>query len=85
MNVTALYFAAARHTIGKGREGLVLPTSVATIADLKKWLASRNDKYAHALGAKARIRGAVNGELVADNHRLKDGDEVALFPPASGG
>ena len=81
MEVTVLYFATLRDYRGIRQERLTLPDS-ATIADLKAILCERNDNLAPALEAAIL---AVNREYAPDTEELHDGDEVALFPPVSGG
>ncbi len=84
MRINILYFAAVRHRIGINEENAVPPPGVITVGDLKHWLQKRGEPYKGALSLKA-VRAAVGGKLVEETQKLKDGDEVALFPPASGG
>ncbi len=80
-----LYFAWLRQKIGLAEENLDPPATVATVAQLVDWLKARGPRYADALGNTKLVRVAVNREYVAYDHRLKPGDEVALFPPVTGG
>ena len=79
------YFAWLRSRIGCGAEELKLPEGVATVADLVEWLKSRGPNYAAALARPETVRVAVNHDYVGPGHRLADADEVALFPPVTGG
>ena len=83
--MTLLYFAWVRERIGRDTEEIALPADVETVAALLDWLRSRGDGYAQALEDLSVIRVAVNQEFAAPDHAVADGDEVALFPPVTGG
>ena len=83
--MTLLYFAWVREQIGRDSEEIALPADVQTVAALLDWLRSRGDGYAQALEDLSVIRVAVNQEFAAPDHVVADGDEVALFPPVTGG
>jgi molybdopterin synthase sulfur carrier subunit len=80
-----LYFAWLRAKIGMAEEELALPTEVRDVKSLLTWLKSRGPGYADALKDLSTVRVAVNLEYVGPEHRLRDGDEVAIFPPVTGG
>ncbi len=80
-----LYFAWLRTKIGTGSEEIEPPEGVADVAGLLDWLASRGDGYADALADLSLVRVAVNQEYVALDHPVAPGDEIALFPPVTGG
>ena len=80
-----LYFAWLRVKIGKAEETLEPPPGVTTVAALLDWLKTRGPGFADALGDRAIVRVAVNQEYVAWDHPVRAGDEVALFPPVTGG
>lgn len=79
-----LYFAWVRERIGRGEETIDPPASVSTVADLLAWLKGRDDMSAQAL-ASPQIRVAVNQAFAQPTHRVKPGDEIAIFPPVTGG
>ena len=56
-----------------------------TVGDLKKILSLRGSSWNSVFGGEMVIKAAVNKELVSDDFNLKDGDEVAFFPPVTGG
>ncbi len=80
-----IYFAWLRTRIGTAEERVAKPAGVATVADLLGWLESRGANYAEALANRSVIRVAVNQDYVGPDHPIEDGDEVALFPPVTGG
>ncbi|HYD98207.1 MAG TPA: molybdopterin converting factor subunit 1 [Alphaproteobacteria bacterium] len=80
-----LYFAWLRARIGTGSETIELPEGVRDVAGLVAWLRGRGPAYAEALADLAAIRVAVNQDYVDLDHPLAPGDEVALFPPVTGG
>jgi sulfur-carrier protein len=83
--VTVLYFAWVRQKIGVAEETIALPESVKSVADLAAHLRARGAGYAEALADTARVRAAVNREHVPFDTAVKDGDEIAFFPPVTGG
>ena len=80
-----LYFAWLRTKIGTGSEEIEPPEGVADVAGLLDWLEGRGDGYADALADRSLVRVAVNQEYVAPDHPVAPGDEIALFPPVTGG
>ena len=80
-----LYFAWLKQKIGIGEEDIALPDDVATIAALIDWLKTRGPGYGEALADLSAVRFAVNQDFAGLDHPLDDGDEVALFPPVTGG
>lgn len=83
--MTLLYFAWVKQKIGRGEEELRLPSGVATIAELVAFLRARGPGYAEAFGEPARLRAARNQMHVSFEARIEDGDEIAFFPPVTGG
>ena len=80
-----LYFAWLRAKIGKAEEEIELPSDVTTVAELLDWLKARGPAFAEALKDQRIVRVAVNQHYVGWDHRLQPSDEVALFPPVTGG
>lgn len=83
--MTLLYFAWVRQKIGKAEETLPLPASVTDVATLLAHLKSRGANYADALADPSRIRVAVNQRHSGFEAAIADSDEVAFFPPVTGG
>jgi molybdopterin converting factor subunit 1 len=80
-----LYFAWVREKIGTGAERMELPAGVSTIAALVEHLAARSPGHAAAFANRASIRAAVNQDFATLDTPVSDGDEVAFFPPVTGG
>jgi molybdopterin synthase sulfur carrier subunit len=80
-----LYFAWLRTRIGTAEETVEPPADVTDVAGLVAWLKSRGPGFAGALDNPKLVRVAVNREYVGWDHPLAPGDEVALFPPMTGG
>lgn len=85
MNIKVLYFARIKESVNYSTEDLLLPADVSNINTLKKYLASRGEVWADLFNGKQTIRAAINHELVDDMMAINDGDEVAFFPPVTGG
>jgi len=85
MKVKVLYFARLRESIGRDREELELPSGVANVAALREWLVARGEPWASAFGEIRRIRAAVDQTMATDDAALREGSEVAFFPPVTGG
>ena len=80
-----LYFAWLRQKIGVGEETRALPKGVVTAGDLVAHLRTLGEGYADAFADLARLRVAINQEHARFDARVADGDEVAFFPPVTGG
>jgi len=83
--VKLLYFAWVRQKIGRGEEDLALPAGVKTVSDLVAHLCARGGGYAEAFADVKRVRAAVNQDHVGFDAIVRDDDEVAFFPPVTGG
>ena len=80
-----LYFAWLREKAGVSHEDVSPPDSVATVADLIQWQIGRGGGHAGAFADEAMVRVAVNQEYVGFDHAVGPGDEIAFFPPVTGG
>jgi molybdopterin synthase sulfur carrier subunit len=80
-----LYFASVREKVGKDAEEIDVPAGVATVAALRSHLRSCGGNYEQAFAEKALLRAAVNQDMAQPSARIKAGDEVAFFPPVTGG
>ncbi|MEI9931404.1 MAG: molybdopterin converting factor subunit 1 [Rhizomicrobium sp.] len=83
--MTLLYFAWVRQKIRKSEEQLDLPQDIKTVAELAALLARRDGGYAAAFADLKRVRAAVNQSHVSFDAPVSAGDEVAFFPPVTGG
>jgi molybdopterin converting factor subunit 1 len=83
--VTILYFAWLRERTGLSQEELPLPPGVRTVTDLMAFLAERGPRHAEVFQGKRTVRCAVNQEFADPATDLQPGDEVAFFPPVTGG
>ena len=80
-----LYFAWLRARIGIAEERIDPPAGIDTVATLLDWLKGRGPGFAEALKDARIVRVAVNQNYVGWDHPIRPGDEVALFPPVTGG
>jgi molybdopterin synthase sulfur carrier subunit len=83
MNV--LYFAWVRQKVGRGEEVIEHSPSLRTVGDLAAYLKARGGGYGEAFADMGRLRAAVNQIHVGLEATLAAGDEVAFFPPVTGG
>ena len=83
--VTILYFARLREALGTAREELTLPRGVVDLAGLRQVLIERGESWAQELAQSRSVRMAVNQDMANAGTPVKDGDEIAFFPPVTGG
>ena len=80
-----LYFAWLRQKIGSSEEDIATPSNVTTVAALVEFLRKRGAGYEAAFRDLKLLRVAVNQEHVGFDARIGPSDEVAFFPPVTGG
>lgn len=80
--IKVLFFAQVRELVGT--DALQLDSNAATVEQLREQLAAKGDRWALAL-EEGKLLAAVNQTLVESSHPIADGDEVAFFPPVTGG
>lgn len=84
MTIRILYFAALRDALGRADESMSIPAGVRTVGELRDYLAGRGEAWA-ALGAGRNVRAARNQRMAGADEAVMPGDEVAFFPPVTGG
>jgi molybdopterin synthase sulfur carrier subunit len=80
-----VYFAWVRERIGKPDETVALPDGVATVSDLVAWLRGRGEEYAYAFENPGVVRAAIDRVHAKPDASIKDAQEIAFFPPMTGG
>lgn len=79
------YFAWLRQRVGRAEEEVAPPAEITTVRALAAWLAERHPRFGEALAEPGLVRFAVNKAYVAEDAAIGPGDEVAFFPPVTGG
>jgi sulfur-carrier protein len=85
MKVRLVYLARLREALGKSDEQLDVPDEVRDVAGLVAWLRRRGANFEHELADVSRIRIAVDHKMAENGTAIRDGSEVAFFPPVTGG
>ena len=83
MKVSVRYFASIREAIGQGQE--TVETQASTLGGLRDQLLARGGAYAEVLARGLSVRMALQQQMCAEDKALAEGDEVAFFPPVTGG
>jgi molybdopterin synthase sulfur carrier subunit len=83
--IRVLYFARLREELGTDGEELAADGGVLTVADITRQLCARGSPWQEALDARRAVKAAVNREMARPETPVHDGDEVAFFPPVTGG
>jgi len=83
--IRLVYLARLRDALGTGAESVDLPGDVGTVTALLAWLSQRGGAWAHELAPGRAVRIAVNHDIARPDTPIRAGDEVALFPPVTGG
>src|SRR5262245_17410364 len=84
-SLTLVYLARLREAFGTTSERVAPPSDVATVGALRTWLAERGGVWAVELAPGRAVRVAVSHVLATSDQKISAGDEVALFPPVTGG
>jgi molybdopterin synthase sulfur carrier subunit len=79
------YFARLRDTLGLASEQIELPEHARSVTELTQWLRQRSAVWDKELGPGRPIRVAINQVVVNPDTPIREGDEVAYFPPVTGG
>jgi molybdopterin synthase sulfur carrier subunit len=85
LKLSVLYFARLRDAIGRAAEDIEVPASVTTVGELRAWLEQRGSPWSRAFAEVRPIRAAVDQAMAGEATRLREGAEVAFFPPVTGG
>jgi molybdopterin synthase sulfur carrier subunit len=85
VKIKVLFFAGLREQLGSPGEEIELPSEAGTVAGLRSHLKSRGGPFEKAFSDKALVRVAINQEMVSPASPIRQGDEVAFFPPVTGG
>ena len=85
MNIKVLYFARIKEAVNYSTEDIDLPADVSSVTALKNFLSLRGEIWADLFNGKQVVRAAINHSLVDDLAVIQAGDEVAFFPPVTGG
>jgi len=85
VKVKVLYLASLRERLGKSGEDLELPPATSTVAGLRTLLMARGGAWQVALAQGKALRVAVNQEMAQPTTPVRPGDEIAFFPPVTGG
>jgi molybdopterin synthase sulfur carrier subunit len=85
VKVKVLYFASLRERVGRDAEEVDVPAGVSTISGLQQHLRSRGGEWERAFSEKRLVRAALNQDMASAAAPIKAGDEIAFFPPVTGG
>ncbi len=85
MKVRLRFFASVKEQLGKDMEEIEVPAAIGTVAALRAHLMKRGGDWQTVFAEKKLVRAAVNQEMAQPAAAIKAGDEVAFFPPVTGG
>jgi molybdopterin synthase sulfur carrier subunit len=80
-----LYFAWLRERVGRSEEQVRPPPHVTRIGELVAWLTDLDPAHAAAFATPGVVRCAVNQDFATADTPVAPGDEIAFFPPVTGG
>ena len=85
MRIKICYFARIREQLGVSDEQLDVPDGCNTIDGVVQHLQARDETWQQVLSSEQKVLKALNHEVLSDDHEIKEGDELAFFPPVTGG
>jgi molybdopterin synthase sulfur carrier subunit len=80
-----LFFAGLREALGSAGESFSMPAGVDTVGRLREHLAARGGTWAEQFAPGRNVRAAVNQDMASPDTVVGEGDEIAFFPPVTGG
>jgi len=80
-----IYFSWLKEILGTSSENIKLPSNIKNIDNLIKWLSAKSIKHKKVFLKSKNIRCAINHQIVNKNSKIKNKDEIAFFPPFTGG
>jgi len=83
--IKVLYFSRIREIVGRPEEQVELPSEIDSVGGLVKWMCDRGEPWLSAIGEGEPVLVAVNQEFAKEDTPVKDEDEIAFFPPVTGG
>lgn len=85
MAVAILYFASIREAMGISEEVVDIPSHIETLGELVKWLSTQSPLHQAAFADRQRLRAAIDQEMAGMNAPIMGAQEIAFFPPVTGG
>ena len=85
MHIELRFFASVREALGLAGERIELPEGITTVGAVREHLIGRGGAWAAALGHERALRMAFNHVMCGPEAAVKEGGEVAFFPPVTGG
>ena len=80
-----IYFSWLKETLGTSEENVMPPASIKNIDNLIKWLSAKSIKHRKVFLKSKNIRCAINRQIVNKSSKIRNKDEIAFFPPFTGG
>ncbi len=85
MKINLRFFASVREAVGTAGEEATLPDGVTTVGAVRDFLIARGGAWAEALAQERALRMAFDHTMCAPETAIREGGEVAFFPPVTGG
>ena len=79
------YFAHLREQLGRESDDLVLPDGIVNVAELIEFLQNKDPTINEIFESTPKILVAINQVVVSRDSKITQNDEIAFFPPMTGG